>query len=95
MRSHRLPAELIVANDDPILIAGARAATGSDRFPILICHFGTVSEMILGWKPEEYNRVEAAFSTFASASAPSLFGSGQQSSGQASPEAPKDSTGAN
>ena len=95
LRSHRLPAELIIANGDPIITAGAKAVTGSDNYPVLVCAFGGTQEVITGFKQEEYERVDKAFTAFASASTSSLFGGGLQPSGQNSPEAPAPTEGAN
>jgi len=92
MRKNQLPCELIVANNDPVVAAGVKAITSSDNYPVLISR--PTSEVIIGFKPEDYERILKVFTDLASAGTFGAFSGGQQVSYQTSGQAAEVSTGA-
>lgn len=76
----------VVANDDPIINEGIKKLTGSEEYPVLLAKFN--KEIVKGFKQEDYERVAQAFYALNGPSAPSLFGSEQQSQSQASSPVP-------
>lgn len=85
LRSRGLPTQLIVANEDPVADAGAKANNrqhpGTAEYPILVSKL--TKEIKVGYVLEDYERIANAFFTIVSSSAPSLFGGEQQSVPQA------------
>jgi glutaredoxin len=93
MRDHRLPCEIIIANNDPLISAGNKALTGEDQYPVLLSRI--TNEVVKGFKVEDYERLDKAFAAQLSAGNPGIFNSGFQSDGQAPPAPTKAAPGAN
>jgi glutaredoxin len=95
MRDKRLPCEIIIANNDPIIDDGVIARTGGKeaRYPVLLSRI--TNEIVAGWKPEDYERLDKAFAAQLSAGNPSVFGGGQLVDGQAPPTPAQNPAGAN
>jgi len=67
-------------NGDPIITAGIKQVTGNEDVPVLVSRLS--NEVISGFKELEYERVAKLFYTLSRPSAPSIFGSEQQSVSQ-------------
>lgn len=93
LRSKRVPAELIIALGDPIVAEGVKQLTGAENYPILVSR--ATNEIITGWKPEEYERVERAYTALSGAGAPNLFGGELQPGSEVSPTSAEDTPRAN
>jgi glutaredoxin len=83
LREKFIPADLIVSNDDPVIAEGVKliGKTSEPQFPVLL--YRPTKELIVGFKPEEYERVISHYSSLVRTSAPNTFGGGQQPSQQA------------
>jgi glutaredoxin len=80
LREAKVPAQLTISNDDPIISAGIMTLTGKDEYPVLL--YRPTKEVISGFKPLEYDRIIKSFNSLVSASTVSVFDSGQQHSEQ-------------
>ena len=93
LRNRVAPALTVIANDDPIANAGVKQLTGQEQYPVLCCTFN--KEIVVGFKPEDYDRVVKLYHTLAGAGAfggaiPDSNPSGQQQPISQNPtEAPK------
>lgn len=72
-----VPFTVFVANDDPIADEGIKKITGKEtsEYPVLL--YKVTKDVVVGYKPEEYERLSKSFYSLVSASSPSVFG-GQQ-----------------
>lgn len=88
LRARNIPASLVIGNNDPIVAAGIKEVTGTDEYPVLVSRIS--SEVIKGFKPDQYERVAKIYFDSIRPSAPNIFGSGQQPGAEvAGPEAAK------
>jgi len=76
LRVRNIPALLIIANDDPIVQAGIKEITKQDQYPVLI--HKPSREVLVGYKPEDYERLAKNYFNSISSNVGSLFGSNQQ-----------------
>jgi glutaredoxin len=72
-----VPYLINVANEDPIADEGIKKLTGKDaaEYPVLL--YKLTKQIVVGYKPEEYEHLVRAFFTFVGSSTPNTFG-GQQ-----------------
>jgi len=79
------PTLQIIANGDPIAEAGIKAMTKKDvaEYPVLCCTLN--SEIIVGYKPEDYDRVIKLYHNLAASGAFGEPGPPDQFSGQQQP----------
>lgn len=82
--SHGLGFNIVIVNEDPIATTGIKQITGEDAAPVLV--YKLTKEILKGFVREDYERVANDYYARVSASAPSIFGSGQQLVPQASSE---------
>lgn len=77
LRARSIPTILVLANDDPVAIAGVKALTPEpgDKFPVLVSRI--TKEVKVGFVEEEYERLARTYFAIAGASASSVFGGGQ------------------
>lgn len=76
LRTRSIPALLMISNEDPIIAAGIKEVTGSDEFPVLVSRLS--SEVIKGFKSEDYDRVTKIYFDSVSAGASGSVFAGQQ-----------------
>ena len=90
LTKNKLPFDVVLADNDPIIAAGAEKITGKNEFPILISRL--TSEIISGFKPEDYDRLAKVFATLVRTGELNLSGGGQpvvsEDSTPASPVSP-------
>jgi hypothetical protein len=63
INGHKMPADMVVANNDPVIEKGIVAVIGGTeaQYPVLVSRL--TSEIIVGWKPEDYDRLAKVFET--------------------------------
>lgn len=73
-----VPFSVFVANEDPIADEGIKKLSGREQstYPVLL--YKLTKEIVVEYKPEEYERLVKDFYSRLSASTPSVFGSEQQ-----------------
>jgi glutaredoxin len=89
----KMPFDAVLADNDPIIAAGAEKITGRNEFPILISRL--TSEIISGFKPEDYDRLAKVFATLVRTGSLDLTGSGQPVGGENPAPAPAVGSAAN
>jgi len=62
---------------DPVIEQGLLKLTGSLNYPVLVVRLTQPTEIIVGFKPEEYKRVVEAYHRIHSSSAPSVLVDGK------------------
>lgn len=72
-----VPFSIFIANLDPIAEEGIKKLTGKEEatYPVLL--YKVTKEIVVEYKPEEYERLSKSFYALAGASTPSVF-SGEQ-----------------
>lgn len=93
LRDHRMPTEVIIANDDQVIKEGNIKLYGADNYPVLVSR--VTREVVQGFKREDYERIDKAFGAQLNAGAVSAFGGGQQPDGQNPASVPEMAAGAN
>lgn len=80
-----IPFTTLVSNNDPIADAGIKTVTGKEipQYPVLL--YKITKELIVGYKPEEYERLVKSFYSLIRTNTGSVFDSGQ-STVQATPQ---------
>ena len=61
VQQRKLPCEVLIADNDPIVSAGVEKVTGKNEFPVLLSRI--TSEIITGFKAEDYERLAKIFDT--------------------------------
>lgn len=77
LRARSIPTILVLANEDPVAIAGVKALTPEpgDKFPVLVSRI--TREVKVGFVEAEYERLAQTYFAIAGAGASSVFGGGQ------------------
>lgn len=81
LRARNIPALLVIANNDPIIIKGIKEVTGQENYPVL-WHRAS-NEIVIGFNQEAYERLAKNHFDLVGANSSGLFGGGQQPSPQA------------
>ena len=71
----------LAVNQDPIAMAGVRAVTGKEEFPVLMSFI--TNEVIKGFNKEEYERLARVFNDMFRTGAPNVPAAESNNSGQA------------
>lgn len=78
LRSRQVPFLVNIGNNDPIIMAGVKEVTQGEQFPILVVTFTNPIEIIVGFKPEDYDRLARLYHQLAGSGAFAVPDSGQQ-----------------
>jgi glutaredoxin len=82
IQSKRLPFEVFIANNDPIIKAGNMSLNnGEDKYPVLL--YNTTKEMVVGYDGGKYERICEAAAVLFNGGAWNVSSGGQQSNGEA------------
>jgi glutaredoxin len=78
LRKVGVPFAVFVVNGDPIADEGIKKITGKEvaEYPVLL--YKATKELVVGYKPEDYERLAKSFYTLVGTSTPSVFDSQQQ-----------------
>lgn len=94
LTARKLPFDVVVANGDPVISEGIKALLSQkaghpillDEYPLLVSQ--TTNEVIVGWKPEEYERIGKIFDVLFRTGTLDLSAGGQRAGEEVQATAP-------